>query len=342
MLVAILPATYAHAQFGDILKEIKKTVKDADQKGKPEAQQSKQSTAPNGQAASASDSNVLSLEKMFSLVAVLASDPNSINYWDQLGKVYPNLTFKDGKDKKFFIVKEAVAKIGSDDFSIKVLGARAGIGQVVSELYTPGGGTGLGIEQSKEAKSVCTVDDSLIATEKYFQVTLPSKAPILAKFERSGGSGGMTETLTIGDITLPQSCNKGPKGVTKPNESQPVSGSDQIALGYLKKREMSGGGCVYFLTQDEKKKNVELVAEDVSTGKLQINLNGTEIGLENSKAAMAKGIFDAKYMDFIIKIPKGKAVSCGPECAKEKTTIEITNSSNGLKKSFPVTSECGS
>lgn len=158
----------------------------------------------------------------------------------------------------------------------------------------------------------------------------------------TGSANRAVLTMIPGQYTLKTSSTPQPKvvdGSPVPQKSAVAGGAlNASSIGYLNKGFDDGAGCVYFKRKEERKKYPEpIAAYDYGTNKVVININGKDVLLEaNSKTS---GL-TASNSEFSLLIKNGKAASCGEECSKEYTNIELK--SQGGAVVMPVYSICGS
>jgi hypothetical protein len=142
----------------------------------------------------------------------LSSVPNDADYtngdWTQLKKVFPNAKWKSGSDNNFSDVKQTTVQVGEYKVDISALGARSMIIKSIASVYAADGSPSIFRDQIKvlgtSAKMLCEDPDS---KESYFEISLAGLKPIVAKLSLSSGSGGGTEEIEIGEVSLPDGCS---------------------------------------------------------------------------------------------------------------------------------------
>lgn len=148
------------------------------------------------------------------------------NDWSKLKEAFPSLVFSDGSDKTYTDVKVSKFKAKSAEIAIAAKGARSMILSVDVTAFKKEGdefGFKSYLDKTNKFKKVCAIDESASFTEIYYEYSENVK-PILIRYEFSSGSGGGTETLQIGNQTLPKECKKTMQDLAT-NKSQTLTSS---------------------------------------------------------------------------------------------------------------------
>ena len=159
------------------------------------------------------------------------------NDWSKLKDAFPSLAFSDGSDKTYTDVKVSKIKSKSAEITISAKGARTMILSIGVEAFKKEGdefGFKSYFDKTNKFKKVCAIDESASFSDVYYEYSENVK-PILIHYEFTSVSGGGTETIQIGNQTLPKECKKTiQNAVTDKPQSSTSSALDQDIDSFIK------------------------------------------------------------------------------------------------------------
>ncbi len=162
-------------------------------------------------------------EKIISLVAIPASASYTANGWDMLAKSFPQTKWKSVDSNIFPTARETTVAMKNPDgvLTIAALGNRGMLINVVAAFDSPEGSPLFreSLDSNRNIKKICTLDESADGAEIYYLANLGGLKPVTVKYEYSAGSGGGGDSITVGEMDLPESCGKksAAKAATRPD-----------------------------------------------------------------------------------------------------------------------------
>ena len=210
----------ANAQSPGLPKDVKNMLDSLKQS--QQAPQNSTGSAQQASGAKAVDINPADLTRKILRVAAV---PSTVEYtgndWSILKEQFPLQTFSNGTDKTYTDVKTTTIKTKSAEITITAKGARSMILSVDAEAFNKSGdyfGFRDYLNKSNIFRKVCSLDESASFSDIYYEYSENVK-PILIHYQFSSGSGGGTETIQVGNQTLPKECKKISQN-SAPNKSQ--------------------------------------------------------------------------------------------------------------------------
>lgn len=197
-----------HAQSPVFPKDLKGII-DGTKNSAPPTSQSNVASTQKSQPASTNESKPSDLTKRIILIGALPiSAQYTNNDWSVLNENFPSVKFSTGSDKKYTDVKTTKIKSKTTEIDITAKGARSMIISVEATAYRQDGseyGFREFLNKSMSTKKVCVLDDSASASNIYYEYADGVK-PLLIHYEISAGSGGTTESIQLGALSLPKEC----------------------------------------------------------------------------------------------------------------------------------------
>ncbi len=106
------------------------------------------------------------------------------------------------------------------------------------------------LNKSALIKKTCTVEAAASSAEIYYRHAHSTKGEII-KYETSAGSGGTTEWITVGNVTLPKECSTKGKSATPDAAAPKQASATQVANSASIPNEYAG---VWLVGKTSKKK----------------------------------------------------------------------------------------
>lgn len=273
-------------------------------------------------------------------VAVPLSATHSNNDWSRLAEVFGGqLNFKEISSKTYSTSKAAkfVISKGATAY-VTVNGARSMIQQAIFEVSVPDDSIGtIGAQMMSTAKKVCTVDDSASATEIYYSYEKNTK-PMLIQYITSAGSGGASETITVGGVNLPKECGVRQGSVSTSSTPVKLELAVQKLKGTIK--TFDGAGCTYYAREDINKKARRAIGADDDQGNgLVLNLEGEDVLLKTQRL---NNPVVASNGDITVTFKDTGSRGCGEECSLTLNDMTVIKASTGQRIQAKTISICGS
>lgn len=148
------------------------------------------------------------IDKIIRVAALNENSDYTGNDWSKLNELFGNNKFKNISDREFTDAKSWQVTVGNSTYDIAAKGARSMIFLAVASVDSPAGDFNefsKFLSTAKNTKKICVVDDSASFAERYYEYRNLTK-PIIIKYQFSAGSGGATESITVGIKELPKEC----------------------------------------------------------------------------------------------------------------------------------------